>query len=100
MSYYKVDELELEIVAELGDGGGYDWCVALVLKHPSTGKLYGWAGCGCSCYGPLDGVYTLADLDEVHTVEDAKRLTDEVSTHYYDANSLLYFLGKVRSALC
>lgn len=65
--------------------GGYSWGIACVWRDKSSGRLYGDTDSGCSCYGPFDesgygaSEYTLGDLTEVTSRDDAGALLSGVS---------------------
>lgn len=71
-----------EQIAEV-ESGGYEWGIATVWRDKATGKLYGDADSGCSCYGPWDaaewpGEFTLARCKQITHVREAAELVDQV----------------------
>lgn len=73
------DKEHFDLIAEVYLGG-YSWGIACVWRDKATGRLYGAADGGCSCYGPFEDTYSgLGDLVEVTHERDAAALLDGVS---------------------
>ena len=51
------------LVAELGDGGGYDWTDFNVFYSPSARRYFWHGDSGCSCNSWSDGLSTDADFE-------------------------------------
>ena len=103
MSFYYDPPANIELIAEVGDGGGYDWNIACVWRDLDTGKLHGGSDSGCSCYGPFDpsmtDVATASDLPEITSRQQARELADEIYESYATEDEKLTFVNKVAEAL-
>lgn len=97
--YSTPEKYGMEVVAELGGGGGYEWGLVVVYRHKPTGNLYGYADAGCSCNSPLEGVEALGDLTEIRSVRDLMPLIAEVSEPEYTLAELLSFQRRVGEVL-
>lgn len=92
----------LEIVAELGDGGGYDWSLGAIWKT-RDGKLFGGTDAGCSCNSAFEGCTDVNDMSRVTTMQDIRAIADGVSQDYIGNGERIEFirrawreLGRVR----
>lgn len=81
-------------------GGGYDWDVVEVWKRTSDGRLYMYAGVGCSCYGPYDGVRSWEDMEPVsHVSQVVAALRNQYRAGQPDASRIIQWASTVSEAL-
>lgn len=87
MAIYRVEEQNhpgvdktgrYELVAEVYCGG-YAWGIACVWRDKATGRLYGATDEGCSCYGPWDDDFPLADCKQITHPREAGELLEHLS---------------------
>ena len=98
MIYNNPADYGLAVVAELGNGGGYDWNVAVVWQH-TDGTLYGGSDAGCSCTYPFQFTSSTSNLTEIRSMRDVDTLADDVSPGYASELSRHRFKDAVRRVL-
>lgn len=88
-----------QIIATIGESGGYDWNLGVVWKDNRTGRLYGSCDSGCSCNSPFEGIKTHEGLTEISSEREARLIAEGVDKHYASISEAFDFVAKVTSEI-